>query len=469
MEHVDLLVIGSGPGGYVAALRGAQLGASVIMVEKNELGGTCLNRGCIPTKTLHQSAEKYTDAKKGEEFGFEVSNISLNYDRVQERKDKVIEQLKNSVEKLLKKNNVKTIYGKCSLKPDKRAVISLNDGSTKEIAAKRVIIATGSKPSIPDIPGIEHPNVIGTDEILDSKELVNDLVVIGGGVTGVELAGIMANFGVNVTLIKRTPYLSPLDDDIAQRLFSMLKKSGVNVLTKSQVSKIEDQENSEGVTVQIKRKEKLEEITADKVLVSRGRIPNFEGLDELDLKTNKDGIIVNEKMETSFDGIYAIGDVASNSSMLAHVANHQGIIAAENAMGKEYKYDDRAVPGCVFTTIEAASVGENESSLKEQEIPYLVGRFPFGANGKALAAGKVEGQVKIISHKESGEVLGVHILGPNASDLIQEGTLAVKNKLKINDLVDLIHPHPTLSETLWEAALDITGLPLHQMPKKPRK
>ncbi len=469
MERTDLLIVGSGPGGYVAALRGAQLGANVLMVEKKKLGGTCLNWGCIPTKTLHQSAELYAEIKKGDAFGLDIGEASVNYQKVHERKNKVIGELTSSIEKLLKKSKIKTVYGVCHLKPDKQAEIHLHDGSKMEVEAKSIIIATGSEPLLPEIPGMDHPDVIGTDELLDLKEQVKDLVVIGGGVTGVELAGIMANFGTNVTLIKRTPYMSPIDNDIAKRLFTILKRSGINVLTKSQVKEIVHPDDGHRLTVRVEVKGKLEEIPADKVLLSRGRQPHYDGIDELDLEIGKDGIEVNDKMETNLPGMYAIGDVASKGAMLAHVASHQGIIAAENAMGHDSSYDDRAVPNCVFTVTELASVGESEDSLKEKNIAYQVGKFPFGANGKALAANKIDGQVKILSHQETGEVLGVHIMGPHASDLIQEGTVAVQKRLTVKDLVDLIHPHPTLSETLWEAALDAAGMPIHQLPKKQKK
>ncbi len=469
MESVDLLIVGSGPGGYVAALRGAQLGASVMMVEKDELGGTCLNRGCIPTKTLHKSAGLFAELHKGEEFGFEVGEISLNYERVSDRKDEVVGNLKESIKKLLKKAGVKTVYGRCKLKSDKQADIELNDGSSMEVSAKSVIIATGSESSGSNLPGADHPDVIGTDDILAMRELVDDLVVIGGGVTGVELAGIMAEFGVNVTLVKRTPYISPVDNDIAKRLFSILKRGGVNVMTQSQVNEIGEGSGDKSLDVKVEKKGKEQVVPADKVLISRGRNPHLDGLEELDLEISEEGIEVNDKLETNLPGVYAIGDAASKGAMLAHVASHQGILAAENAMGEQNVYEDKAVPNCVFTMTEVASVGENEDSLKEQGVPYQVGRFPFGANGKALAEDQVDGQVKILSHEETGEVLGVHIMGPHASDLIQEGTMAVKEGLKVSDLGDLIHPHPTLSETLWEAALDSLGMPIHQLPKKKKK
>ncbi|ACB86298.1 dihydrolipoyl dehydrogenase [Natranaerobius thermophilus] len=469
MEQVDLLIVGSGPGGYVAALRGAQLGAQVMMVEKDEIGGTCLNRGCIPTKTLHKSAELFTEMKKADEFGFQIDNINLDYQRVSDRKEEIVGNLKDSVKKLLKKAGVQTVFGRCELKADKEAEVDLHDGSKMEVKANSVIIATGSESATSDLPGSDHKDVIGTDEILEMRELVDDLVVIGGGVTGVELAGIMSEFGVNVSLVKRTPYISPVDDDIAKRLFSILKRAGVNVMTQSQVKEIREHDGEKSLEVVVEKKGKEQRVPADKVLISRGRKPHLDGLEALDLEIGEDGIQVNEKLETNIPGVYAIGDAASQGAMLAHVAHHQGVLAAENAMGEERTYDDKAVPNCVFTVTEVASVGENEASLKEQEIPYKVGRFPFGANGKALAEGKIDGQVKILSHQETDQVLGVHIMGPHASDLIQEGTVAVKEGLKTADLGELIHPHPTLSETLWEAALDSLDMPLHQLPKKKKK
>ncbi len=469
MDHVDLLIVGSGPGGYVAALRAGQLDANVMMVEKSELGGTCLNWGCIPTKTLHKSSTLYAEMKKGEEFGFEMDNLKVRYDRVSQRKDRIVEDFKESVKKLLKSRGVRIVNGRCQLQEGKRAVIELNDGSNLEVSADKIIIATGSEPTPSTLPGADLPNVVGTAEVLDMKELVEDMVVIGGGVTGIELAGIMADFGVNVSVVKRTPYISPVDSDLAKRLFSILKRSGMNVLTESQVHEIAEGEDGR-LVVKIERKGKEQEIPADKVLISRGRSPHKDGLDALELEEEDGFIKVNEALETSVPGIYAIGDVCSQGAMLAHVASHQGVIATENALlGEGKQYDDRAVPNCVFTVTEVACVGESEDSLKNKDVPYKVGRFPFGANGKAMAEGKITGQVKMISHAETGELLGLHIMGPHAADLIQEGTLAVQQKLKVSELGDLIHPHPTLSETVWEAALDILEMPLHQLPQKKKK
>lgn len=469
MEHVDLLIVGSGPGGYVAALRAGQLDARVMMVEKSELGGTCLNWGCIPTKTLHKSASLYGEMKRGEEFGFEVGDLRVRYDLVSQRKNRIVDDFKESVKKLLKARGVKIVNGRCELKADKQAEITLTDGSTLDVSADKVIIATGSEPATSNLPGADLPNVISTGDVLAMEELVDDMVVIGGGVTGIELAGIMAEFGVNVSVVKRTPYISPIDSDLAKRLFSILKRSGLNVLTESQVKEIAEGDDGK-LVVRIERKGKEQELPADKVLISRGRNPHKDGLEALELEETDGFVKVDEKLETNLPGVYAIGDVCSQGPMLAHVASHQGVIAVENALLDEGKaYDDSAVPNCVFTVTEVACVGESEDSLKEQEIPYKVGRFPFGANGKAMAEGQVTGQVKMLSHADTEEILGLHIMGPHAADLIQEGTLAVQQGLKVSDLGDLIHPHPTLSETVWEAALDTLEMPLHQLPQKKKK
>ncbi|SHJ67460.1 dihydrolipoamide dehydrogenase [Anaerobranca californiensis DSM 14826] len=462
----DLVVIGGGPGGYVAAIKGAHLGLKVALIEATRLGGTCLNRGCIPTKALYRSSYVGKILKNAESFGFDVQGFSVNYLKIKERKDIIVENLVKGIETLIKGNKIDYYHGKGQV-IDKNTVLIEELG--QEIKGEKLLIATGSKPFIPPIPGADLKGVLTSDEVLELTTLPKKMAIIGGGVVGTEFAGIFANLGVEVTLIEMLPrILYNFDEELVRRLNVFLKKAGVNILTSAKVERIEkaDVNNEESeLVLAIQTNKGVEEIRVNLCLMAGGRKPNLKGLEKLNL-TLKDngGILTNEKMETNIPDVYAVGD-CTGGIMLAHVASQEGIVAVENIAGKGRTMDYRAVPSVVFTYPELASVGLTEEGCKEKNIDYKVSKFNFAANGKAMAEGEIEGTVKVIADLED-RIIGVHILGPHSSDLIAEGVLAVQHRLKAKDIYNTIHAHPTLSETFAEACHGIDGEIIHGVPKR---
>ncbi|WP_353892515.1 dihydrolipoyl dehydrogenase [Proteinivorax hydrogeniformans] len=457
----DILVLGGGPGGYVAAIKAAHLGKKVALIEEKGLGGTCLNRGCIPTKALYRSGYVAKLIENASDFGIDVTDYTINYSKVKERKDNIVRQLVQGVQELVESNGIDYYQGKGHCE-DKNTVV-VNE---KELKTHKLIIATGSVPFVPPVFDPTNPNVITSDEALELTELPKSMTIIGGGVVGTEFAAIFAALGVKVTLIEMMDrLLMPFDKEMTKRLTVFLKKSGVKVMTKAKVTEINFDNNKATVTVEQKGKEK--QIETDKVLVSSGRKPNLSGTEALGLKLKDNGgIKVNEKLETNISDVYAIGDCTANI-MLAHVATHEGLTAASNAIGKDEKMDYKAVPNCVFTYPELSSVGVTEDHCKIKEYEYNVSKFNFIANGKALAEGEPEGMVKIITDKDD-VVIGAHILGPHSSDLIAELTLAVQNAITASQVSHTIHAHPTLAETVAEAAEGILGKIIHAKPKPKR-
>nr|MBK5236230.1 dihydrolipoyl dehydrogenase [Clostridium sp.] len=463
----DIVIIGGGPGGYVAAIRAAQLGARVCVVEKGELGGTCLNRGCIPTKALYRNAEILNNLKNIKEFGITVDSYSVSIEGIQNRKEKIVNQLVSGVEQLLKANNIEVILGTASLNDKNTVSILLKNGDLREIATKNIIIATGSIPTMPNIPGINLPGVFTSENILEFKEVPNSLVVIGGGVIGMEFAGIFNALGSNVTVIEFLPsILAPVDTDLTKRLSVSLKRKGMDININTKVISIEKKGEELIVTAEGKKGEIV--FTADNVLVSVGRTPMTFGLnvDKLGIVFNKKSILVDENYETNIPNIYAIGDV-NGKSMLAHAASHQGKRVAERIMGCGEVCSSEVIPSCIFVFPEIACVGITENEAKEKGIEYKTSKFVFGANGKALALGEGEGMVKVIATPDN-TILGVHIMGPHASDLIHEGTMAINNNMKVDNIASMIHAHPTLSEAFEEAVLGLKGEAIHTMPTKKR-
>jgi dihydrolipoamide dehydrogenase len=462
----DIVVIGGGPGGYVAAIRGAQLGLKVCLVEKNALGGTCLNRGCIPTKALYRNAEILNLLKNIDEFGMSVEGYSVNVEKIQQRKQGVIDQLVGGIGQLLKANNVEVISGTGSIKDKNTVSVNLEDGSTREITTNNIIIATGSKPVIPPIPGAEGSGIYTSEEILNFTEVPENLAIIGGGVIGMEFAGIFNAMGSKVSVIEFLPnILAQVDTDLTKRLGPSMKKKGVDIHTSTKVIRIE-KENDKYTVVGEGKKGEIR-IEADKVLISTGRMPVIEGLnlDTVGIEFDRKGIKVNENLETSIEGIYAIGDV-NGKIMLAHAASHQGVAVAEKIAGLESHGELHNVPGCIFIFPEIATVGITEDEAKAKGIEYKTSKFMFGANGKALALGEPEGMVKVISTVEDNKIIGVHIMGPHASDLIHEGALAVSNGMNVDDIANTVHAHPTLSESFYEAVLGLDGKAIHMAPSK---
>jgi dihydrolipoamide dehydrogenase len=458
----DLIVIGGGPGGYVAAIRAAQLGAKVSLIEKDKLGGTCLNRGCIPTKALYRNAEILNTLKEIDTFGIGVGEIKIDVDKIHCRKQCIIDQLVGGVSQLLKANGVEVINGTAAFKDKNTVEITLIDGNTKTLSSPNIIIATGSTPAMPPISGADLEGIYTSEDILNFEHIPSSLAVIGGGVVGMELACIFNSMGTKVTVIEFMPnILGQIDSDITKRLAVSLKKKGIEINLSTRVTKIE--KSSEGYIIYGEGKKGEVQFEAEKLLVSAGRTPVVNGLnlEGVQIDFDRKGIKVDSNYETNIKGIYAIGDV-NGKIMLAHAASHQGLFAAERIMGKEAAQSNHIVPSCVFVFPEIASVGLTEDEAKKDGIPYKTSKFMFGANGKALALGEGEGFVKVIAQED--KIIGVHIMGPHASDLIHEATLAITNDLKIEHIKNTIHAHPTLSEAFHEAVMGLSGEAIHLVP-----
>lgn len=459
----DITIIGGGPGGYVAAIHAAKLGAKVILIEKEKLGGTCLNWGCIPTKTLVRSAQVFDTLKRAEEFGCYAENIGLRMEKVIDRKDKVVAELVNGVKYLMDKNNIKVIYGTAEI-ANNETILAKSSAQEINIKTKNIIIATGSTSSVVPIKGIENKNVIDSTQALSLKEVPKKLVIVGGGVIGMEFAYIFASFGAEVSVVEfMDQCLINCDDDICEENKKSADERGIKLYTTAKVEEICEAENNECV-VHFIQDGKDKYITGDKVLLSVGRTPYIDGLGlekaEVQLNDNKKGIKVNLKMQTNISNIYAIGDV-TNILLLAHAASHQGIVAVSNIMGKPCDMDYTAVPSAIFTDPEIAMVGLSEKAAKLQGIEVEVGKFPFSANGKALCYGESKGFIKIVKDKNTGKIIGGSIVGLHATELIAELTLAIKNNLTSEAIAETIHAHPTTAEVIYEAVLSLEGGATH--------
>ncbi|HXL03438.1 MAG: dihydrolipoyl dehydrogenase [Firmicutes bacterium] len=458
MFECDVLVLGGGPGGYVAAIRAAQLGKSVCLIEKDQLGGTCLNRGCIPTKSLIACMEAFQLAQRLGEFGVEAKDVSVDFGKMIARKNRIVSRLRAGVGFLLKKGKVKVVTGTGRLVAPGRIAVDSEEGSS-EIKAESIIIATGSRPLVFPSFNYNGSSVITSDEALDFREVPESLLVVGGGVIGCELAFIFAGLGSKVTVVDIMPTVLPMEDpDVSSAILASLKKHGIDVMCGVKIESITEGDREVTALLDSGR-----QLVAEKALLSVGRRANSEGigLEELGVELNKRGeIAVDEDMETNVRGIYAIGDVVGNI-MLAHVASHEGIVAAHNVAGDKKSMDYNAVPSAIFTRPEVASVGLNEVQAKEQGFDVRIGKFPFMASGKALAMGRTEGFVKVIADAESDVILGVHIVGPGATDLIPEPTVAVRTQMTVHEFTNTIHAHPTLAEALVEAAQAVHGMSIH--------
>jgi dihydrolipoamide dehydrogenase len=466
MEKRDVVVIGGGPAGYVAAIRAAQLGAKVTLIEEDKLGGTCLNRGCIPTKFMLRSVETYQSVKSAERYGISVSEASLDLPKMQTHKTKVVTDLTSGVGRLLSANKVEVKSGRAKLNSSKQVEIDSDQGKRETIDAAKVILATGARPIVLPVPGADSPDMLGVEDLLELKELPKSLVIIGGGVVGVEMATVLAKLGSQVSLVEMMPHCLPAqDDEIARVLEGVLGEDGIRVCCSAKVSKIED--TAGGKAVVFSNGESEQKIEAAAVAVSVGYRPNTEGLglEECGVAVEKGGIRVNEKMETSVPDIYAAGDVVGGM-MLAYIAMAEGAVAAENAAGQNSKIDYNAVPQCIFTLPEVASVGITEQEAAAQGHEVAIGRFSFAANGMAAIMGEKRGLVKIISEPKYGQILGVHIIGPQATCLIAEAAMAMKLESTVDDILATIHAHPSLSEAIWEAAADVKGRAIHNLSRK---
>lgn len=459
----DLLVIGGGPGGYVAAIYAAKKGLNTVLVEREKLGGTCLNVGCIPTKALVKSSEVYKDTLLGEEFGFEIENIKINMNKVIDRKDKIRENLVSGIDYLLSKNNVRVIKGDASFLDDK-IVVAKRGKDEYKIEAKNIIVATGSKISKINIKGIDLPFVLNSKSALDNKNLPESITIIGGGVIGMEFAFIYSNFGVRVNVVEYMDrLLTMVDDDISEEIKNIARLNGINIYTSSKVTKIEESENGDAI-VFFENEGKEKYLISENVLVAIGREPNMDGLNiektGIELNERGKGIKVDNTLKTNVPGIYAVGDV-NNKIQLAHVASHQGIIAVDNILSedKEMKYD--CIPNVIFTAPEIASVGLTEKVCVENKINIKISKFPFSANGKALTMGENRGFIKIIKDIDNDKIIGASLIGADAASLISTLTVIIKNNIKDKDIVDTIFAHPTTGEVIHEAALGLSIGALH--------
>lgn len=455
MGKYDIGIIGGGPGGYVAAIRAAQLGLKTAVIEKDVVGGTCLNRGCIPTKAYLKHTELIHDLKRMDEFGIMVEGYSLDWKKMRERKNNVVSRLTGGIRGLFKKNGVDLIRGIGEVINNHEIKISAEED--KKIWAENIIIATGSEPIMPGLKGIDLEDVISSREALDLEELPERIVIIGGGVIGVEMASIYSSLEVEVTIVEiMDNILVNFDAEMANIVKKNLEKQGVKLLTSSKVTEIMEEDNEVIVKVE---SEKVDQLNTDKVLAAVGRKAVFTGIDNLDLEMENGFIKVDSHMETSTAGIYAVGDV-TGGLLLAHEAFAEGVTAVKNING-DYELKDHLVPNCVYSVPEIASVGMTEAEAKKEGYQINVGRFPFKASGKAVAVGSEEGFVKIISDKKWDQILGAQIVGPHATDLIAEVVIAIKLESTSEVLANTIHAHPTLSESVKEAAEDVDNLAIH--------
>ncbi len=458
-EKFDIGIIGAGPGGYVAAIRAAQLGAKVALIEKERLGGVCLNWGCIPTKAMASSIELLMEIERAEEFGVVVSEPDFDFPTMMRRKDEVVERLVSGVESLVEAHKVQVIHGRAVLVSPTE--IKVTGESPRDVEVAKIIVATGSIPAMPTVPGLDLPGVVTSKEMVSLQEPPGDLVVVGGGVVGMEFASIFNALGTKVTVIEMLPaLLPPVDEELARRYLQLVRRQGVEVQLRSPLKEIRKEDGLLEVVYEGPKGEGV--VNADMVLISTGRVPYTEGLnlEEIGVSTERGAVVVDEHMSTSVPGVYAIGDV-TGGWMLAHVASREGEVAVEHALGRESVMDYRAVPNCVFTLPEIAGVGLTEQEVKERGISYKKSRFPFNASGRALAMGQPTGLVKMICEEDSGQILGLFIMGPHATDMIAEGALAIQSGARAEDIVRTIHAHPTLPEAVREAALGQLDGPIH--------
>jgi dihydrolipoamide dehydrogenase len=466
-----IAIIGAGPGGYVAAIRAAQLGADVYLIENREVGGTCLNRGCIPTKTYFRNAEIMSSLKRANEFGITVDGYKLDGKALQERKQNVVNNLVTGIEKLISSyKNIEFIAGTAALKDKNTVAVELKDGGNREVEADNIIIATGSYPQMTETKGVNLEGVITSDELLALDHIPETLIVVGGGVIGLEFASIYKELGSHVILLA-SRILKDSDKEIGKRLTPMLKKQGIETYVDIRAKEITKEGDKLKVLAKYKEKDEEIEVAGDYVLIASGRGPLIEGLnlEGVGIESNRKGIVVNDDFETTVEGIYAIGDVNSKGIQLAHVASAQGEYVVEKIMCHNPDIVLEHFPSCVFTMNEVAQVGFTEEQLKEKGIEYKTSKFMFSANGKALSLGEPEGIVKILAGKDDNKLLGVHILGAHANDLIHEGALAIANDMDASAITRTIHAHPTLSEAVHETALGLNDGAIHIAPKRKRK
>lgn len=463
----DITIIGSGPGGYVAAIRAAQLGMKTAIIEKyNTLGGTCLNVGCIPSKALLDSSEHYHNAeKKFSNHGIDVGSLKVNMKQMIKRKNEVVDQTCKGVEFLMKKNKIDVYHGHGSFKDANTIRIEKEDGKIQQIETDKVIIATGSKPIAPEAFNYDKKRVITSTEALNIDKVPKRMVIIGGGVIGLELGSVFARLGTEIEVVEYMDrIIAGMDKDCSKELQRSLKKLGFKFHLKHKVTDVKG--TAKGVTVNVQKRDSEETfaLKADYCLIAIGRKPYTDklGLENIGVQLDeRNRIVVDEHLQTNVPGIYAIGDVIKGQ-MLAHKAEEEGIFVTEFISGQKPHIDYNLIPGVVYTWPEVAAVGKTEGQLKEAGIAYKSGKFPFKALGRARASTDVEGMVKVLADKETDEILGVHIVGPRAADMIAEGVALMEFRASAEDASRMSHAHPTYTEAFKEAALAATAdRPLH--------
>ena len=454
----DLIIIGGGPGGYVAAIRAASIGKKVALIEAADLGGTCLNRGCIPSKTMLKYAELIDGVKKASHWGIEINEMNLSLDKMIERKNSIVTQLKNGVQYLMDKNKIMIFKGTGTLSDDKSVEIEMEAG-TQKIAAHQIIIATGSRPVVPKIKGIDQIQYHTTDTIFDMQEIPKSIAIIGGGVIGVEMASVFASLGSAVSIIELNDRIISAEDiDASIILEKALRKKGIKIFKNTEVTAFEDFNHTKKISCMENGEEKTIEV--DAVLLAIGRQPNLSVLGSSSIKLKKNHIEVDKYLETSKKGIFAIGDVIGGLQ-LAHVASAEGLTAVANLEGKKKEMDYSVIPRCIYTQPQIASVGYTEETLKNKGLEYRVEKSEFSSNGKAITMGAAEGFAKLYVDPIYGEILGAVMAGENVTEMISQISSYMTLEGTIDELAEMIQPHPSLSETLMETANSLLGRGIH--------
>ncbi len=461
MSHYDTIILGAGPGGYVAAIRAAQLQAKVCIIEKELVGGTCLNWGCIPTKAMYKSAVLFEQMRQAEAFGLSCEHPVAHLDKIVGRNQRIVAELREGVERLFKKHKVNLILGRGKVRGPGEVEVEIKDGQIQRVRGNQLIIATGSEPLPLDILPWDNKRVFNTRSILESTKIPESLFIVGGGVSGCEFALLFSALGSNIHMSKRSKEpIKGLDQDINKALIRALKKRKVKMHLGD--PPVAGSHKSSGVEITLNSGKRIE---TEAVLVTVGRAPVSQGigLHGTGVNLQNSYVQVDEHCQTNLPGVYAIGDVTGKKE-LAHFASHQGIVAVEHGMGnQEASVDEQAVPVAIFTSPEVAAVGLTSQQCDAQGIPYIEGSFPFRALGKSHAIGEIDGFVKVIARKKDERILGIHIIGPDASTLIAECTVAVNQGMTLSKMAKTIHAHPTVAEALWEAVEDARGLSIHKL------
>lgn len=460
--NYDLIVLGSGPGGYVTAIRASQLGMKVAIVERESLGGICLNWGCIPTKALLKSAQVFEYINHAADYGITTSEAKADFDAVVKRSRGVADGMSKGVQFLMKKNKIEVVMGTGKVKAGNKVEVKGADGSQKELSAKHIVIATGARSR--ELPNLKQDGkkVIGYRQAMVLPQQPKSMVVVGSGAIGVEFAYFYATMGTKVTIVEFMEHVVPVEDeDVSKQLLRSLKKTGIDIMTSSSVESVDT--SGAGCKVQVKTASGMQTIECDIVLSAAGIVANIEniGLEEVGIKTDKGKIVVDEYYNTSVKGYYAIGDVVPGQA-LAHVASAEGIICVEKIAGQHVEpLDYNNIPGCTYCSPEIASVGYTEKAAKAAGYELKIGKFPFSASGKASAAGAKDGFVKLIFDAKYGELLGAHMIGANVTEMIAEIVVARKLETTGHEMIKAVHPHPTMSEAIMEAAADAYGEVIH--------